>query len=432
MDGGNMRQHPDQVTLLAWAGGELPWWRTWSVRRHVKGCLACQSGLHEMQTLISALSSGLPELSRVDVTRAWWRFRDASRHLDANPERPPVSLNPRWALVLIGTIGFACVTTWPVLFSVRKVPPRVGPSPRLPFAPPVQSIPPSLPVRPLEPEIPTPPPAAGRTEVESLDTEIQTIAALHRSRFCLNTGITVRRVESVVEVAGVLPSKLERDELIGVLAMVARDGRMRVSLTDASSQTAGDAGPEVATGTAWESLVPLGVPPMAAWLRQSSADGQRRDEREIVRLVNSMVRDTEKVSSDGWAVRRLAEQFPPSRLRRAAPKTEEQLLQIVDDHLIALEGVLLRLRSGLEPSRVEQSEVGPLFAGTWQEEGVALQHQVEGLVRLALGTSGAYASNHRSPPPGEMSAQMDEWVARTNACWAATVRLRARIEKAPR
>ena len=141
MDGGDMRRHPDQATLWAWAGGELPWWRAWPVRRHVTRCAACQSSLHEVENLICALSAELPELSRVDVTRAWWRFRDASRHLEGIPPRLSVSLNPKWALVLIGTIGFACVTTWPALFPVREVPPRMITSPRATLAPPVPGIP---------------------------------------------------------------------------------------------------------------------------------------------------------------------------------------------------------------------------------------------------------------------------------------------------
>ncbi len=442
MDGGDMRRHPNQATLLAWAAGELPWWRTWPVRRHVRGCWACQSSLYETENLICALSAGLPELSRVDVTRAWWRFRDASRHLDSIPPRSSVGLNPKWALVLIGTIGFACVITWPVLFlvrpvlfPVRKVPPRSSTAPPATVAPPGPGIPPSPSVRPRLPEagMPTSPVAVGPTEAELLDAEVQTIAALHRSRFCLNTAITVRRVDSVVEVTGIVQSKVERDRLIRVLAMVATDGRMRVLLTDAASRAESDSGPVVASGTARENLPPLSVPPMAAWLRQSHAGGPRRNERDIVSLMNSMVSDAEQVSSEGWAIRRLAEHFPPSRLRRAPPETEQQLLQIVDDHTIALEDDLRRLRSSLEPSEVDQAEVGPLFSGTWQEEVVALQQQVEGVVRRALGTSTESAEDQQGPPrQGEMSALMNELGARTTACLGAAVRLRARLERARR
>lgn len=435
MQGGDMPRHPDQATLLTWAGGELPWWRAWLVRRHVLGCVACQGSLHQMETLMSALCNGLPELSRVDVTRAWWRFRDASRHLDTIPPPPSMALSPKWALVLVGTIGFACVTTWPILYPVRHVPPPISTPPRPSVAPPAPVIPPSPSAPPRLPlaEMPTPPLPAGPTEAELLETEVQTIAAMHRSGFALNTAITVRRVDSVVEVTGILPSKVERDRLVGVLAMVATDGRLQVLLTDASSPATSDVGSEVVTGSAGESPATLGVPPMAEWLRPSAADGPIRNEGEMVSLMNAIVRDTEHASSDGWAMRRLAEQFPPSRLVRAAPKTAEQLLQIVDDHVIALEDDLRRLRSSLEPSLVDEAEVGPPLAGTWQEEVLALQHQVEGLVRLALGTSAASVTHDQiRPRTGETAARMDEWSARTKACLAATVRLRARLERARR
>ena len=77
--------HPGKETLLAWAEGELSWWRSRIVARHVRSCWQCKGQISQLEAAISAVwlaVSELPEPTRVDTAKAYWRFREACRNIE--------------------------------------------------------------------------------------------------------------------------------------------------------------------------------------------------------------------------------------------------------------------------------------------------------------------------------------------------------------
>ena len=419
------RRHPDPTLLLAWAEGELPWWRAWTVRRHIRRCWTCKAAVHELESVICALPSALPELPPVELSRAWWRFREASRHLDDAPTHNPARLNPKWALILAGTIALACVTTWPLLFPPTPTTRRQA----TPVAPPTKPIatpavrPAPLPITP-QPEAPPLLTESGPSEAELLEAEIHAIAALHRSRFCLNTGITIQRVASAIEIAGIVQSADERDRITAILTQVAPEGLIHVRLTDATTLT--ETLLTTTTPAATTSETAKGAPPIAAWFQRTNPLRPRLTDREIVTLMNAVVTGAEQVSSEAWAIRRLAERFPAARLRRASPGAEEQILQIVDDHAIALADGLRRLRARLEPAAAPPLSPQTSLSPAWQDNAVALQTQVEAVVRQLLSAFTAAPRDRPRPSEEELTALMQELEARTGAALTATTNFRSR------
>lgn len=427
MDSANHRRHPDPALLLAWAEGELPWWRAWTVRRHIRRCWTCKAAVHELESVICALPAGLPELSPVEITRAWWRFREASRHLDEAPVSTPVRLNPRWAFILAGTIALACVTTWPLLFPPTPVAPKatpgmtIQPASKPIAAPTVRSAPP---LDHPETEVPTRIKEAGPIEADLLEAEIHAIAALHRSRFCLNTGITIQRVASAIEITGIVQTADERDRITAILTQVAPEGLIHVRLTDATTLT--ETLLTTATPATTTSETAKGAPPIAAWFQRANPLRPRLTDREIVTLMNAVVTGAEQVSSEAWAIRRLAERFPAARLRRASPGAEEQVLQIVDDHAIALADGLRRLRARLEPAAAPPPSSQASLSPVWQDNAVALQTQVEAVVRQLLSAFTAAPKDRPRPSEEELTTLMQELESRTGATLTATNNFRAR------
>ncbi len=426
--------HPGKAALLAWSEGEIPWWRAWSawrIGRHVSSCWQCRGEISEMEAIICAVSldiQDLPEPTRVDIARAWWRLREATRQLEATPAPKRLRLlRPGWALgaaVLVATVGLAFVTTstWQLLFpppaseKPRPTAPRAPIAARMPardFAPPPGMVPLT--------GLPAPLPS-GPGNDELIATEIQAVAALHRSRFCLNAGITVRRAGSGLEVTGMVQSADERDRITGILAGIGAPGVVRIHLTEPSSILEGISA--TPTTQAEPPAPKPGTPPIGHWLGENLGNRGRLNEREIFNLMNSLVLESEQVSSEAWAIRHLAGQFPEPLTRRIGPELAEQLHQMVDDHSIALANGLQRLRSRLDQmSGAPASQAaGPARPDeAWQTRVLALQRQVEEVVRQLLLAFSAEAGNGSAPDFSALLIRLNE---QSRQCLAATSDLR--------
>jgi len=257
-----------------------------------------------------------------------------------------------------------------------------------------------------------------------LAAEVQAIAALHRSRFCLSSGITARRVGSAVEVAGFVQSQDQRDRLTGVLQTIGRPQLLRVRLTDPASAldvTAPAAATRVPVTS--EKHVP---PPIETWLRENLKVGSRITEREMFNLMNAVMRDSEDISSEAWALRHLAEQFPPERTRKLTPELLDQLLQILGDHALAWGNSLQLLQGRLRPLTGAATlpvidAIAPQVGTHWQDHVVALQKLSEGAVSRLLASFSADSDTR------DFSAVLTRVEATIQNCLASTGDLRTGI-----
>jgi hypothetical protein len=418
--------HPGKSTLMAWSEGELSWWRGWLVRRHVRSCWQCKGQIGELESIICAVSTHIdqiPDPSRVDTTKAYWRFREACLELDAPPLKRRLSLKPAWviaAVVVLATAGLAYVTTWPIFFKDVPKPPasiprqvRNQPPPVVSPYKPVESVRDgvklegSLPPMQLHLEQPQALPP-WQPKADPIAIEINALATLHRSRFCLNTGISVRTVGSLVEISGIVSSQDQRDRIKGILEGIGPAGALRIRLDDPAAAT--DAAPAaVTTQTESSSNGNRITPPIVTWLRQSPGAASRLTEREMFNLMTSVILGAESASSDSWAIRHLAEQFPLSRTRHLRPELSDQLLQMVDDHTIALANSMQKLQGRLDLVLENRPALGGVSLASipdapWQNKVLALQRRVEDVVRQLLGS---FSTDAGSRPPVDSAAKVD-------------------------
>lgn len=432
-------EHPGKAVLLAWAEGELPWWRSRMVRRHVRSCWQCKAQINELEALVCAAGLSmdqLPEPSATDTAKAWWRFREACVEIDPAPQARRLRLRAPWAVtaaIVLATAALAYVTTqrhFSALEVKRVSLPRPVHKPRPVAVTPETRVEPARPKR----EVPTRPPQPEKAsettenrapaEEDLLAAEIQALAALHRSRFCLSSGIAVRRVGSAVEISGLVASQDERDRLAGVLSGIGHADILRVRLSD-PAESADRIGPAVESAPAGQRI----ASPIEVWLRDGLKVGSRITERQMFNLMNSVVLASESVSTEAWAIRHLAEQFPPDRTRRLSPELSDQLLQMVDDHAIALGNSLQTLQGrlhfllGTQPER-NGNIVAPRPDEPWQSKVLALQQNAEAVVSRLLESFSAEAGEPQPDFPALLS-RLDE---QSRACTAGTLDLRASIQ----
>ena len=239
-------RHPGKDMLLAWAEGELSWWRSRMVASHVRSCWQCKGQISQLEAVISAVGlavSELPEPSRVDTAKAYWRFREACRNIEPAVHNSGVRLRTAWvagAAAILATAGLAYVTVQQRFFapvvkeSVPIIPAR---TPRKVEETPPTRVTHPVPVTATEPAAVEMIPVAstGPSEQELLGAEIDALAALHRSRFCMNSGITVHRVGGTIEISGYVQSQDQRARLRGVLEGIGHPGILEIKLSDAES-----------------------------------------------------------------------------------------------------------------------------------------------------------------------------------------------------
>lgn len=399
-------QHPSAASLLAWAEGELPWWRQLAVSRHVRSCWQCRASARHWEETVCAVTSGLrdlPEPSRAETAKAYWRFLEASRGIRPSSARRLWRLGPAWvaaAASVIAAAGVAVVTIQTPLFHRQAVPAPLS-RPSRPLTPPAPASvfphAPSAP-RPIPAPIPldlslAPPPAIlpPASEEKLLSAEIYALFELHRSRLCR---FDVVRAGNSIEVRGVLVSNDHRDRLSALFQEPGYHGLIRLRLQEH---------PGPAHSAPLSQAPARSVSPSASPLEQTLRErfGARATQRDIFNLMGELVLNAETVSEHAWALRRLADRFPASRARTLPPDLQELLLVMAADHakvVASASGILWR-----RTAQQETAAAAPDFQAsdpggrnqTWQVRALLLQE----LAEAAAGGLLASVSNSGGAPP---------------------------------
>ncbi|MEP7361643.1 MAG: hypothetical protein ABI972_00170, partial [Acidobacteriota bacterium] len=273
-----------------------------------------------------------------------------------------------------------------------------------------------------------PPSFSKPTEEELLSVEIQALAELHRLKLCVNSGITVHRANSSVVISGYVQSQDQQDHLSGVLQGIGRPEIIDVRLSYPSQNE------EVVIGaspfpTASSARI---APPIESWLRENLRVGTRTSERELFNLMNAVVLESEQVSGEAWALRHLAQQFPPDRTRHLSPFLNEQLLKMVDGHTTALREGLQTLQSRIEPvlGGLPAESGHPLADSSrapWQSRAVALQLRVEPAVNQVFdwfSVAGPVAPRANSQTMSGALAMLNSLQIEIRDCLAAAGKLK--------
>jgi hypothetical protein len=204
------------------------------------------------------------------------------------------------------------------------------------------------------------------------DVETQALFALHQLHADRGEQIEVIRRAQHVEIRGVVDSADRLAAIAGALSHIPHTRFSVVQADRAASvhaialDQAAIAPPRPARGepvTADAAVDPPLWRFIDAYLRASAAhdplppDDPTARARAVNVFVQDVNGDAESAVAEAWALRRLAERYPPETRADLAEPSRRRLQEMTHDHLAAIRGGIVRLRRALEP--VEAAARGP-------------------------------------------------------------------------
>ncbi len=254
------------------------------------------------------------------------------------------------------------------------------------------------------------------TQAELDAAEIEVRYALHRLGVCLGEPVRIERDTSRVRVRGVVDSAERRREIVVALAQVEDPG-----LVEANIQTIEEAltgGPNWAapgeTGqsaarkpTIAESDLPLRNR-FLEYFRQSGSSEPAA--ARLTAFVNSALDITAAALDQAWALRRLAERYPPDEVSRLNVQSRWLLEVMVRAHLATLQQKMASAETLLAPvfssvagiPRVPNSPArAPLSGVNWAQTALAIFSRVNRVHDLVHGVLGGGAAPDTDQAPKE-------------------------------
>lgn len=403
--------HPSGDVLLAWSEGELSWWRSFAVSRHVRACWQCRIKAKQWEEIACHVAAGLEEFAepgKVETSKAWWRFQQACRDLAPARRRRSWRIGPAWvtaAASVIAAAGVAVLTIPNPFLQETNTPapvlrPALKPKPQSPaFAVPAaparpkpEAVPDATQINAALPSLETSAPS----EEELLAAEVYAGFELHRARLC---NLEVARAGSHVEVRGVMVSAEKHDRLMTLFQAPEFNGLIKLNLVEHGGQK-----PEPHLRLFVSPAQSPASSPLEASLRERF--GGRTTQREIFHLMGEIVLEAETVSEHAWALHRLAGQFPASRTRVLRPELQDLLLRMAADHANAIAAVSSTLWRRMSPDAdlIPDPEFLASDPGgrnqSWQDRALQLHGLAESAAGSLLLSVNPNAAN--TPPPREL------------------------------
>jgi hypothetical protein len=119
------------------------------------------------------------------------------------------------------------------------------------------------------------------------------------------------------------------------------------------------------------------------WLRTRLGVGTRTSERDMFNTMSAVVRDSEDLLSDSWALFRLSLRFPPDLESEMEPDVRNTLHRIVDDHLVAMSVSLAAIDGRLALQHSANTETAD--GRVWQLRSGDLHERAKHTAEVLLG-----------------------------------------------
>jgi hypothetical protein len=160
-----------------------------------------------------------------------------------------------------------------------------------------------------------------------LATEVAVLQALHRASLCKADEVRIVRTPDAIEVSGGFTSEKQVERIEALLPGIPHL-RIRLTTLDLASVP-----PQSAPAPHERHTRPAAVEP---WLRSRLGVGVRASEREMFNIMNAVVRDSEDLLADSWALFRLSRRFPPEVESEMNAETRAMVREMADDHIVSM------------------------------------------------------------------------------------------------
>lgn len=255
-------------------------------------------------------------------------------------------------------------------------------------------------------------PAEPPTPAALRAAEVQALSVLHRLRLCSTDEVHVRLTPHSIEVAALLPSTDRAAQLRLLLEDLPAHRLIALRLLSSPPPPA---------------LTPARSPHNEETVTSSPAPGEKwlatrvpGSRLTLLDSMNRLVQGALALSSDGWALRHLADRFPAAA-EADLPPAERRLLQaMLHDHSLALQQHCTTLRRllGQPPASTPEPPLDPSLP--WQPAALELQSLAESssaaLLRL-------FASSGSTSSPSATGFELDLTSQRLTLASSAALRL---------
>jgi hypothetical protein len=241
---------------------------------------------------------------------------------------------------------------------------------------PVKQTEQSAPVAKTTPLITNTPTARAALTLSALDdAEVEVCYALHRLRFCLGEPIEITRKAHILSVHGLAHSNEHKAKLLAALAELRAAPFVKVKIQTIQERLQSvQKSPSLTSGgreaPAEESAIHFfsGTLLIQDELERYYATYRTPGDTETVQqkialLSNEATILADAVRAEAWALRRLAERFPPARLAVLRPESRWLIEVITRDHLAGLRANTVRTKQLAEPVLLSIAAIPETFAG---------------------------------------------------------------------
>ena len=331
MSGPELR-HPESDLLLRFLDGELSWKEARRVRRHVEACWQCRAELDELQRVVTECVHYREDVAQSAATppKPWADLLPELRRLDEPAERGSFFHHNvmRWALLGAGAASLVAATLALHVIDFHTAPAnRVETRPAPKEAANQQQASPASTAARADGRIPSvpgralPPEPARETPAASVADELRAVAALHRLGADLGEPVEVARngAHVVVSGTGVAPD-IQRQ----IREAFVAEPKVILQFSEPPAVPPAAAAPS-----------PDG-PPKAVQNTPNSLEAQVGGRAQLERLSGQLLDHDDAAMARVYALRRLAEQFPPQAERQLSPDDQRLLKGLARQHIDSL------------------------------------------------------------------------------------------------
>ncbi|HEX8336895.1 MAG TPA: sigma-70 family RNA polymerase sigma factor [Pyrinomonadaceae bacterium] len=249
--------------------------------------------------------------------------------------------------------------------------------------------------------------AEGGDVPASAALEVEVLRLLSEAGADLGEQITAARVGRVLRVEAIVETEQRKAEILRALAPVLYNPSVKIDVKTAAE--AARSGPTTTPPVVEQVEAAEARLPADAELRRHLGGGAGADD-EIARFASRVSSRSRRALQHAWALKRLAERFPPQELRAMDPAAKQKWLQMAREHASAVRREGAALHQELQPlfSPAAEQVGAPPSAGAIGDEADLIARAAR-LLELCSAVDpavrAAFSVSARPSPPSQIKSR---------------------------